>query len=201
MEIKTNDFELKPVEALYLLSLSKQEIFNAKNALTAIIAYLFEEQILNLKHGGIKLTKRGYELKINSHYLDSIESAVSWFIHTDDHERIFPFIVIFDFSSSLLRKKMIVKEEKKLFHFLSFSRNKFALSRLGEERVSSLLKLRDDIITHNKVPDIAVISIFPSIHFRLSHKNMTAIRHYVQKTFTAYRKRVKSAWLNPGQNS
>jgi len=193
MGTETNNLELKPVESLYLLSLQKYEKFNAENALVAIISYLCDMQILSLKHGVIKLTKRGYKLRTDSQHLDAAESGVSWFIGNHDNERMFVFANASHFSRFLIKKGLIVRRNS----IFSFFCSEFVLSDAGQEKVNSLIQMRDDIISNHKVPDISILSIFPSIHDRVSYKQITLIKSYVHNIYSVYQERTRFSWLKP----
>jgi len=194
MEVR--DLELRPVEALFLLSLAKKESFNTQNALVAVIAFLCQRQILNHKHGSVKLTKRGYRLRTDSNLLDPSERGISWFLNTNEHKRMISFLNNSQFSQALIKKELIIKQKK---YFFSFFGKNFILTEAGKEKVELLVKIRHDILFEKKKDlDISILSIFPSIHGRVNHKNLLIIKNYVQQIFNGYQEKPMYAWLKPG---
>ena len=195
MEVTIANLGLRPVEALYLLSLARQENFNAQNALIAVVAHLCERRILSYKHSNIRLTKRGYRLRIDSNLLDSAEKGVSRFVGSDKYECMIAFMNDSRFSQALLEKNLISRRKK---NFLSFFEDEFVLSSLGQKKVDSLIQVRNSIPSDYKIFDISIISIFPSIYTKFSHQRLKIIRSYAQEAFNIYRDKTKFGWVKPG---
>lgn len=159
--------QLRPVEAYFLMSISKHETWSQQQALAIALYYLYDRGVIAIKvdeDGQKRLETVGSET-LPDKYADLRDYEQDLIVAISDNCLISLFEVIknHSFSDSLLDSGHMEKQNRRflfLFHY-----QKVVLSPFGESDLVKLIKEKADLFFSSKDRRLAPIrtSVYPSL--------------------------------------
>jgi len=193
MEKKIANIDLKPLEALYLLSLGKEEVYSPENALICLITSLYQRQILIIVNGEICLSRRGQHIFNDRVCLDELERLVCWTINHGHDALLLHVMKRQKLSADLLRKNLVLG--KISISLLLHAKKKYVLSVAGGLMLGQLISLREKVRCLH--PGTRVDIVFPSL-LDESDPNILAIKAYANQLIAADKEKSR-AWILSGK--
>jgi hypothetical protein len=135
--------ELRPVEALYLMSCAGLEEWSSENALAAILVYLSVNGYIEAHKKEFKLTAKGEEALASEDILWNYETELLQTIKDKDPEETAYLIERMDFKGSCLDANYFTKVKAKFLWFIPYKKTEF--SETGEQLVEKLVEAREKI--------------------------------------------------------
>lgn len=173
---------LRPVEAYFLLSFAKKEIWSMTSALIAVLVELYERNLIIPDGADPNALVVNYT-DANRDDLRSYESAALEAVASHDPEFLHDAVDDFRFKNFLMKNGLLTKERK---YFLFIHYQQTVLSPAGLELVAELLEKKQALI-QEKPPVLSAVIAFPSINY--SNALIAYFRAYAIKAVTAANKR------------
>jgi hypothetical protein len=135
--------ELRPVEALYLMSYADLEEWSSENALAAVLVYLSIHGYIEAHKKKFQLTAKGEEALTSEDILWDYETQFLQTIKDKDPEEMVDMIESLDFKGSCLEANYFTKVKAKFLWIIPYKKTEF--SEDGQRLVEKLVEAREKI--------------------------------------------------------